>query len=621
MHRSDLHSTAQLEPSDTHRAGAIAGCSPWSNSTAPGPALGFIPNRVEKYLEVFKTLLAQGLRNFTIQGSSPEAQAFLAQAHELRSEHAFELHGFGPECRAARIDGLPARREIPDTGAVFFFLPSGPALTAALMEYAGARNLVLCAPITEHYFTRRPLLIQSIPKCGTHLLFEVAKAMGYHAPPTLDLPGFAEELLPGHFYNLQHLRLEALGRPYAQIGPFVEAFSASPIPFIYRDPRDVAVSMAHYLVKQKDYHLLSSYMESLSAADRLSAVIGGEYPIPIFINRDFSFRGTIRDLMMEYAGWLNGPFRNVLPIRFEDIVGTAGGACEETQLQVLWQLQLAWHVPGRPGDFVSGLFNKRSMTFRKGTIGSYQDEFQAEHHRLFQSLPQDFMRVYGYGGSDGPEHLQAEKKDAVSSHRCSGRIAMEPAFARSPYLLEEGYRGFNIVRFERQYIGVAQELGDIGAWPAAAEHVAQWTARGTWIAGNSCNEVRSAIDDRRIRGLEARIKDLEDALQETDGLAQYLLEDLRAVHHRLSVRGHVEAARRLIAKVNPLSRLWRFFSRRGEEQAALVEESRPVLERRPADSPPAAVLAFTVHQHPAGENAGDAVEEPQRRASAECHVA
>ena len=98
------------------------------------------------------------------------------------------------------------------------------------MEYAGARNVVLCAPITEHYFTRRPLLIQSIPKCGTHLLFEVAKAMGYGPPPSLDLPEFAEELLPGHFYNLQHLRFESLGQPYARLWRFAEAFAASPFP-------------------------------------------------------------------------------------------------------------------------------------------------------------------------------------------------------------------------------------------------------------------------------------------------------------------------------------------------------------------------------------------------------
>ncbi len=568
---------ASKELSDTERTEALAEYSPWSSVPGPGPALSFVPFHVGKYLEVFKTLLAQGIRNFTIQGDAPEAKAFLAQANELRSQYEFELQGFGEElgeagapgrapCIAAWYkrtgrgrDGLSVRAAIPPTGAVFLFLPSGPALTSALMEYAGAENVVLCAPITEHYFTRRPLLIQSVPKCGTHLLFEVAKAMGYGPPPSLDLPDFAEELLPGHFYNLQHLRLETLGQPYARLWRFVEAFSASPIPFIYRNPRDVAVSMAHYLVKQKDYHLLSSYMESLSPAERLSAVVSGDYPIPVYINRDFSFRGTIRDLMMEYAGWLSGPFSNVLPLRFEDIVGPAGGGDERAQLNTLWRLQLALHVPGKPGDFVQGIFNKGSLTFRKGAIGGYRDEFSDEHHRLFRSLPQDFMRVYGYGDSAAPERRQAGKAVAESSHRTMREIAQEPASFRSPCLLEEGYRGFNIVRFDRQCIGVAQELGGIGTWPPPQESVVQWATQGKWIVGKSCYEVRAAIDDRRIQGMEASLRQL-------NAHVQYLREDLRSLRHKLSMRGCLEAARRSIEKVLPLSRLGKFFSRRGDEE-------------------------------------------------------
>ena len=260
--------------------------------------------------------------------------------------------------------------------------------------------------------------------------------------------------------------------------------------------------------------------------------------------------------MMEYAGWLAGPFSNVLPMRFEDIVGSAGGGDDKTQLKTLWRLQLAWHVPGRPGDFVEGIFNKRSLTFRKGAIGSYRDEFSVEHHRLFCSLPQDFMRVYGYDGSAAPEDRQAGKEVAAPAQFSTREMAMETASFRSPCLLEEGYRGFNIVRFERQCIGVAQELGDIGAWPPRRGKRCAVDSRGKWIVGKSCHEVRTAIDDRRIQCLEA-------SLRQVHGQVDCLREDLRVFRHSLSLRGRLGAAKRSIEKVIPLSGLLNFFSRHG----------------------------------------------------------
>ncbi len=547
---------------------AGAGHAPWGGLPGPGPAIEFVPHEAGKYLEVFRALLAQGTRQFTVQGWSPEVRAFLALAGELKAQHTFELQAFGEDLKQACIEGLPVRAAMPDAGAVFLFMPSGPALSTALMQYAEAQHVVLCAPITEHYFDRRPLLIQSVPKCGTHLLFEVAKAMGYGPPPSLDLPAFEDELLPGHFYNLQHLRLESLGQPYARVGCFADDFAASPVPFIYRDPRDVAVSMAHYLVKQKDYHLLSSYMESLRPAQRLATVITGDYPIPVYINRDFSFRGTIRDLMMAYADWVTRPFGNVLPIRFEDIVGPAGGGNEQSQLKTLWRLQLALHVPGRPGDFVRGIFNTKSLTFRKGRIGSYRDEFGEEHDRLFQSLPQDFMQIYGYDGSAGPEGQQAEKHVAAFFGRYRG-TAGEMTPPDSSCLLVEGYRGFNIVRFKRQCIGVAQELGSLGAWPLPQDDVDLWMTQGKWIVGKSCNEVRAAIDYRLIQGLQASLRGLENllhglesSLRENRTQLQYLREDVLAVHSKLTVRYYIEKAKRLFEKIVPLSRLRRLLPRR-----------------------------------------------------------
>ena len=325
-------------------------------------------------------------------------------------------------------------------------------------------------------------------------------------------------------------------------------------------------------------------MESLSSAQRLAAVIAGDYPIPVFINRECSFRGTIRDLMMAYADWLTRPFANVVPMRFEDVVGPAGGGDRRSQLQTLWRLQLALHVPGRPGDFVEGIFNKNSKTFRKGKIGSYGDEFRDEHYRLFNSLPQDFMQLYGYGDglASGREHPLAAcpppdaegrrptTQFAASSHPYRGEIARVAPTVSLPCLLQEDYRGFNVVRFQWQYIGVSLELGDIGAWPPRQGDVALWTSQGKWIVGKSCDDVRAIIDDRRMQRLEARLVNLENSLQqalaEIDGRLSYLRGEVFILHHKVRLKYQLERVRHHIEKIVPFSRLWKLFSRRPDRR-------------------------------------------------------
>src|SRR6185436_14954487 len=140
-------------------------------------------------------------------------------------------------------------------------------------------------------------------------------------------------------------------------------YCRSVVLFIYRDPRDVAVSLAHYLASQKHYHILQSYMKKLSPGERLSAVIQGAYPIPIYINRRLNFSGDIRGFMMRYADWLKYPLPNLLCFRFEDLVGEKGGGDSETQVKSIWRMQLGLHVPGKPTDFAGNVFSDKTLTF------------------------------------------------------------------------------------------------------------------------------------------------------------------------------------------------------------------------------------------------------------------
>ena len=111
------------------------------------------------------------------------------------------------------------------------------------------------APKTRHYFKSRPVFVQSVPKSGTHVVFECLKAFGYAEPPSLDLPHFDAPFEDGVFYNLQHMPyFMPFLPPINGFAGFVDSLSRSVTVFIVRDPRDTAVSLAHYLAVQTNYH-------------------------------------------------------------------------------------------------------------------------------------------------------------------------------------------------------------------------------------------------------------------------------------------------------------------------------------------------------------------------------
>ena len=106
--------------------------------------------------------------------------------------------------------------------------------------------------------------------------------------------------------------------------------------------------------------------------------------------------GNIRELLVTYLAWFDA-FPNVWRLRYEDIIGADGGCDIERQLQTIWQLQLALHVPGRPDDYRDRIFSRESLTFRRGQIGDYLVDFTTDHHELFQRSAGDLVSTFGYG--------------------------------------------------------------------------------------------------------------------------------------------------------------------------------------------------------------------------------
>lgn len=159
---------------------------------------------------------------------------------------------------------------------------------------------------------------------------------------------------------------------------------------VIRDPRDVAVSHAHYIMARPRHPFHRHYREMGDWSSRLAfSITGGPVPGVGFLT---SLAGRYR--LME--GWARDP--QVLQFKFEDLVGSAGDGDDESQRETIAQiLRFVDREPTEEtvGQTVETLFGG-TTTFRKGLIGGWQEAFEPAHIELFRSLADDLLERWGY---------------------------------------------------------------------------------------------------------------------------------------------------------------------------------------------------------------------------------
>jgi hypothetical protein len=159
---------------------------------------------------------------------------------------------------------------------------------------------------------------------------------------------------------------------------------------VIRDPRDVAVSHAHYMMARPRHPFHRHYRELGDWTARLAfSITGGPVPGVGFLT---SLAGRYR--LME--GWARDP--QVLQVRFEDLVGSAGGGDDQSQHEAIAEiLQFVGQEPRAEtvSQIVDTLFGGTS-TFRQGQIGGWQEAFEPAHIDLFRSQANDLLERWGY---------------------------------------------------------------------------------------------------------------------------------------------------------------------------------------------------------------------------------
>ncbi len=160
---------------------------------------------------------------------------------------------------------------------------------------------------------------------------------------------------------------------------------------IVRDPRDVAVSHAHFLMKiGKDKITRRPEHRALVAlpdhAARITALLRGH-----------GATRSVAQRFRELLPWRSEP--GCLFVRFEDLIGARGGGDESRQLAAV--RNVAAHVGhAELGDaaarrIAGGLFGG-TATFRKGLIGQWREEFTDEHGALARDTLADVLSAFGY---------------------------------------------------------------------------------------------------------------------------------------------------------------------------------------------------------------------------------
>lgn len=237
--------------------------------------------------------------------------------------------------------------------------------------------LILCslfASVRADY-----LIVNSIPKCGTHLLVSAVEklfdmtgynTLGHKWVKQDKMPAITAKQFPFFHIPFSPSYLEAaLKRRFSMI-------------LISRDPRDQVISHAYFLIRYPHYakDTYKPYLKDHSELDKLIS--------HMIID--------IEELYDDYLGWLGYDF--VLPVAFEDLVGPLGGGDRERQLETLKRIGQHMYktIDDMKLELVADSIFGNTATFREGKIGGWRLLLTKEHKELFKIYGGNLIIRLGY---------------------------------------------------------------------------------------------------------------------------------------------------------------------------------------------------------------------------------
>jgi hypothetical protein len=163
-----------------------------------------------------------------------------------------------------------------------------------------------------------------------------------------------------------------------------------PLLYLYRDPRDVLLSMVTFLSRPEGQWLgrvaeHRVYAGIVRAAGSMAEKLTIALTDPYFPGADAFDAGL----------WLLRHPR-VCAVSFEDLVGPDGGGSRAAQIMALTRLTSHLHCTADLAAVAEKIFNPASPSFHSGRIGGWQEHFTTDHEAMFRDRYGAVAGLYGY---------------------------------------------------------------------------------------------------------------------------------------------------------------------------------------------------------------------------------
>ena len=244
-----------------------------------------------------------------------------------------------------------------------------------------------------------PILANSIPKSGTHLLIAILRAF----PEIRDWGNF---LASTPSFTFRELSVKDVRKRIDRFVPnelvgahlFYDDHIAAYLSekhiihyFIYRDPRDIVVSEAYYLSQMNRWHFMHKYFKSLlDQESRITLAIEGLENLPG--NRSYP---SILHRVSYFTTWLKK--HEIYAIKYEDLIST--NKIETIQQIVDHYLNVRSLTVNRnelTKKIIHSINPYNSHTFRTGKSGNWKAVFTERQKDLFKEIAGDLLIELGY---------------------------------------------------------------------------------------------------------------------------------------------------------------------------------------------------------------------------------
>ncbi len=278
-----------------------------------------------------------------------------------------------------------------------------------LLNHLAAQNGRAHEPLTRRHVFPGAVLVNSLPKAGTNLLTKALRLMpglnesmlhlGHSTiegeatvrgiPVGVDMPRIlATETFTQALRELAKNDFASAHLPYSDEAARRVRELGMPMLLMLRHPADVAVSHARYIADTPE-HPLHEFYQGMDEEQRILTSITGSSDGPVTL---LSLEERLRSL----RNWLQEP--NALPVRFEELVGAAGGGDDTRQENILRRIARHTGVALSDSDIQhlkQNLFGGTG-TFFRGTIGGAREAFTDTHWQAYRKTDPSLLKELGY---------------------------------------------------------------------------------------------------------------------------------------------------------------------------------------------------------------------------------